>query len=168
MASLLRMPLRWLAAGFLAALVLGCASDGRRLRPGVDDTAAARAQMGPPAEVLSADHGGEIWFYPRGRVGRQTIRVEFAPDGKFLNVEQVLYEKNFDRIIDGKTTREEVRRMLGSPEFEWLAMNGWEMNWEYRYWWAQQPWVLFVGLDQKGIVTGQHRRSELSDPRSFP
>jgi len=159
---------RWLAAVFLVALMLGCASDGRRLRPGVDDTAAARAQMGPPAEVLRADHGGEIWFYPRGRIGRQTIRVEFAPDGKFLDADQVLYERNFDRIIGGKTTREEVRRMLGPPEFEWLAWNGWETNWEYRYLWAGQPWILFVGLDQKGMVTGQHRRPELGDSNLFP
>lgn len=165
MASLFPLKLRGLPAVVLAASVLGCVSDGRGLQPGVHDAAAVRAEMGAPAEVLKAQHGGELWFYPRGRVARQTFRVEFAPDGKLLDIDQVLYERNFDRIIDGKTTREDVRRMLGPPEFEWLAMNGWETNWEYRYLWAQQPWVLFVGLDQKGVVTGQHRRSELSDPR---
>jgi len=153
------------AFAFLFVLSLaGCVSDGNRLQPGVHDAPAVRAEMGAPAEVLKAPHGGEIWFYPRGRVGRQTFRVELGPDGKLRDVEQVLYEKNFDRIIDGKTTREELRRMLGPPNDEWLAMNGWETIWDYRYWWVHQPWVLHVGIDQKGVVTSQFRRSEVNDP----
>jgi hypothetical protein len=147
----------------LIALLAGCAVDGAKLRPGVSDAAAVRADMGAPGEVLKAVHGGEIWFYPRGRIGRQTFRAEFAPDGKLLKVEQVLYEQNFDRIIAGKTTRDELRRLLGPPNVEWLAMNGWETNWEYRYRWAQQEWVVTFGIDQKGVVTGQHRRSEVND-----
>lgn len=152
-----------LVALVFAAVLAGCAVDGRRLTPGVSDAAAVRADMGAPAEVLKAVHGGEIWFYPRGRIGRETFRVELAPDGKLLKVEQVLHEWNFDRIIAGKTTRQELREMLGPPNIEWLAMNGWETNWEYRYRWAQQEWVVTFGIDQKGIVTGQHRRSEVND-----
>ena len=148
----------------VVALLAGCVSDGRNLQPGVHDAPAVRAEMGAPAEVLKAQHGGEIWFYPRGRVGRQTFRVEFAPDGKLLNIDQVLYEKNFDRILDGKTTREELRQLLGPPYQEWLSMNGWETIWDYHYWWAGQQWVVHFGLDQKGVVTGQHRRSEINDP----
>lgn len=153
-----------LLAALLVVFLAGCVSDGTKLQPGVADAAAVRADMGAPAEVLKAVHGGEIWFYPRGRVGRQTFRVEFAPDGKLLNIDQVLYEKSFDRIIDGKTTREELRRLLGPPWQEWLSMNGWETIWDYHYWWAGQQWVVHFGLDQKGVVTGQHRRSEINDP----
>jgi len=145
-------------------LAAGCVSDGRGLRPGVHDAPAVRAEMGAPAEVLKAPHGGEVWFYPRGRVGRQTWRAEIGPDGRLRGIEQVLYEKNFDRIIDGKTTREELRLMLGPPNAEWLAMNGWETIWDYHYWWVSQQWVVHFGIDQKGVVTGQHRRSELNDP----
>lgn len=148
----------------LSLLLAGCATDGNHLKPGVHDAAAVRAEMGQPAEVLKAPHGGEVWFYPRGRVGRETFRAELAPDGKLLNVEQVLYEKNFDRIIDGKTTREELRLLLGPPNHEWLSMNGWETIWDYRYWWVGQQWVVHFGIDQKGVVTGQHRRSEINDP----
>lgn len=142
-------------------VLAGCVSEGRSLRPGVDDAAAVRADMGAPSEILKAAHGGEIWFYPRGRNARVTDRAEFGPDGRLLGVEQVLYEQNFDRIIDGKTTREELRRLLGPPNGEWLALNGWETIWDYRYWWAQQPWILRVGIDQNGVVTGQFRGSEL-------
>ena len=149
----------------LAVLALaGCASEGRSLQPGVHDAAAVRAEMGPPAEVLKAPHGGEVWFYPRGRVGRETYRAELGPDGKLVRpVEQVLYEKNFDRIIDGKTTREELRLMLGPPVMEWLSINGWETIWDYPYRWANMPWMLHVGIDQKGVVTSQFRRNDLND-----
>ena len=71
-----------LAAFLLAVFLAGCVSDGRNLQPGVADAAAVRAEMGPPAEVLKTVQGGELWFYPRGRVGRQTFRVELGPDGR--------------------------------------------------------------------------------------
>jgi len=157
------MKLRWLTVVFLMVPLLGCVSEGRNLKPGVHDAAAVRADMGAPAEILKAPHGGEIWFYPYGRSGRLTYRVELGPDGKFRSVEQVLYEQNFDRIIDGKTTREELRRMLGPPNHAWLALNGWETIWDYRYWWAQQPWILRVGIDQNGVVTSQFRGTEMSN-----
>jgi hypothetical protein len=147
-----------------AFLLAACVSDGTSLQPGISDAAAVRAAMGQPAEVLKTVQGGEVWFYPRGRVGRQTFRAELAPDGRLQDVEQVLHEWNFDRVIAGKTTREELRRLLGPPEMEWLAMNGWETIWDYHYTWAGQPWVVHFGIDQKGVVTGQHRRSEINDP----
>jgi hypothetical protein len=153
----------WPSLVLPALLLIGCVSEGRSLKPGVHDAAAVRTEMGAPAEVLGLPGGGEVWFYPYGRSGRLTYRVELGPDGKLRGVEQVLYEQNFDRIIDGKTTREELRRMLGPPNHEWLAMNGWETIWDYHYQWAQQPWVLHVGIDQKGVVTSQFRRSELTE-----
>jgi hypothetical protein len=146
----------------LAALA-GCVSNGTSLEPGRHDAAAVRAEMGAPAEILKAPHGGEVWFYPRGRVGRETYRAEIGPDGRLVRpVEQVLYEKNFDRIIDGKTTREELRLMLGPPVQEWIGVNGWEVIWDYPYKWAQMPWMLHVGIDQKGVVTSQFRRNDLN------
>ena len=151
------------AALVLLLFLAGCVSDGRSLAPSVHDAAAVRAEMGAPAEVLKAPHGGEVWFYPRGRVGRETWRAEIGPDGKLVReVEQVLDEKNFDRILDGKTTREELRLMLGPPVQEWIGVNGWEIIWDYPYRWAQMPWMLHVGIDQKGVVTSQFRRNDLN------
>ncbi len=150
-------------AAVLVVLLGGCASDGSRLQAGVDDATAVRAAMGTPKEILRAPHGGEVWFYPRGRIGRETLRAELGPDGKLRQVEQVLNERNFDRIIAGKTTREELRLMLGPPDYEWVAMNGAETNWQYRYSWAQLPWVMTVGIDPKGLVTGQFRGGEYTE-----
>lgn len=145
---------------FLAGIFLaGCAADGRNLRPGVSDAAAVRSDMGAPAEVLPLPQGGEVWFYPKG-LGRQTFRVELGTDGKLRSVEQVLDEKVFDRIIKGKTTRDELRRLLGPPFYVWQLRN--ETVWEYRYEWGpHEPWTLRVGIGPDNIVTGQFRHQEL-------
>ncbi|HEX7053779.1 MAG TPA: hypothetical protein VF211_07580 [Burkholderiales bacterium] len=142
----------------LAALLAGCASSGANLQRGVSDEAAVRAEMGAPAETVALASGGRALFYPRGF--RDTIRVELGPDGKVRAVEHVLDERYFDRIVKGKTTREEVRAMLGPPFHVWRLGSG-EILWEYRYVWAHdEPWTLLVGIGEDGIVTGQARHQE--------
>jgi len=152
--------------GFLIFVLLlaGCVSDGRGLRPGADE-AAVRAEMGKPAEIVALAQGGEAWFYPRGRVGRQTFRAEIGADGRLKGIEQVLDEAHFDRLVDNQTTAEEARRIIGPPNYIYPVMGGSQV-WEYKYYWgAQQPWALRVGV-KDGIVTGQARVSELGGPRS--
>ena len=150
----------------LVPLVLaGCAANGAKLRPGVSDEAAVRQDMGAPAETVALPGGGRALFYPRGF--RNTIRVELAPDGKVRAVEQVLDERHFDRIVTGKTTREELRAMLGPP-FYVRQLSKRETVWEYRYLWASdEPWTLYVGIGPDGRVTGQARHQERDDNPFF-
>ncbi|HEX4928291.1 MAG TPA: hypothetical protein VFV74_09845 [Burkholderiales bacterium] len=157
--------MRRAALSLLLALALAaCASDGRSLRPG-DDAEAVRAQMGNPALVVPLPSGGEAWFYPRGRVGRQTFRAEIGPDGRLNKVEQVLDERHFDQVIADKTTREELLAMLGPPVYEMHGSLKNEDVWEYTYYWgAQQPWLVRFGISPQGIVTGQIRISEMGGP----
>jgi hypothetical protein len=157
-------PTRLLFHGiFLAALVSGCASDGRNLQPGVDSNA-VRAQMGAPKEVIRLADGGEAWFYPGGRVRKETYRAELGSDGRLRKVEQVLDERHFASIVPGKTTGEDVRRMIGSPEQEFRGYN--ETVWQYHYLWTPGwPYRLHVGIGGDGVVTGLARLSELDGPR---
>ncbi len=156
---------RGLFLPLLAALFLAsCVSDGRNLRPG-DDAAAVRADMGAPALIVPLPQGGEAWFYPRGYVGHQTFRAELGPDGKLRKVEQVLDEHVFDQVIAFKTTRDELLRMIGPPNYEWRGSLSRQIIWDYTYYWgAQQPWLVRFGIDDNGIVTGQVRVSELGGP----
>ena len=156
---------RGAAAFFLAAALAGCAANGVNLRPGVSDEAAVRKDMGTPADTVALSNGGRALFYPRGF--RQTIRVELGPDGKVRAVEQVLDERNFDRIVKGKTTRDELRAMLGPPFFV-RQLSKQELVWEYRYLWASdEPWTLLVGIGPDGLVTGQARHQERDDNPFF-
>ena len=143
----------------LGIFLAGCASDGVKLRPGVSDAAAVRTDMGAPAETVRLSDGGQAWFYPKG-LGRVTYRVELGPDDKVRAVEQVLDESHFDRIQAGKTTKDELRALLGPPFYVWHFHN--ETVWEYRYLWAQSsPWTLRVGIGPNDVVTGQARIGEL-------
>ena len=156
-----------MSRGFALLLTLflaACISDGRSLRPGADADA-VRADMGTPALVVPLADGGQAWFYPRGRVGRQTFRAELGPDGRLRKVEQVLDEAHFDQVIAHKTTREELLAMLGPPVYELHGSLSKTTDWEYTYYWyAQQPWLVRFGIDGNGIVTGQTRISELGGP----
>ena len=143
----------------LGILLAGCAANGVNLRAGVSDAAAVRADMGAPVETVSLADGGQAWFYPKG-LGRVTYRVELGPDEKVRAVEQVLDEAHFDRIQAGKTTKDELRALLGPPFYVWQMRN--ETVWEYRYLWAQSaPWILRVGIGPNDVVTGQARIEEL-------
>lgn len=145
-----------LAVGIFLA---GCASSGANLRPGVSDAAAVRSDMGAPTETVRLADGGQAWFYPKG-LGRVTYRVELGPDEKVRAVEQVLDEAHFDRIQAGKTTKDELRALLGPPFYVWHMRD--ETVWEYRYLWAQStPWILRVGIGPNDLVTGQARIEEL-------
>ena len=156
-----------MSRGFALLLTLflaACISDGRSLRSGADADA-VRADMGTPALVVPLSDGGQAWFYPRGRVGRQTFRAELGPDGRLRKVEQVLDEAHFDQVIANKTTREELLRMLGPPVYEIHGSLSRTTDWEYTYYWgAAQPWLVRFGIDENGIVNGQIRISELGGP----
>lgn len=144
----------------LGIFLAGCAADGRHLQAGVSDAAQVRQDMGAPAETVKLASGGQAWFYPKG-LGRITYRVELGPDERVRAVEQVLDEYHFDRIQAGKTTRDELRALLGPPFVVWRMGN--EDVWEYRYLWAQSsPWTLRVGIGANDVVTGQARIEELN------
>lgn len=149
---------------FLAMALAGCVSDGRSLRPG-DAAEAVRADMGSPALVVPLPDGGQAWFYPRGRVGRQTFRAELGPDGKLRKVEQVLDEEHFEQVVVLKTTREELLRMLGPPVYQGRGSAKSEDYWEYTYYWrVQQPWLVRFGINDQGLVTGWNYLSEMGGP----
>jgi hypothetical protein len=138
----------------------GCAADGRHLRPGVSDAAAVRAQMGTPALGVLLPGGGDAWFYPRGRVARQTYRAELGADGRVRSVEQVLDDAHFNRIVAGKSTRDDVRRLIGPADQEYRGNA--ETVLQYHYFWVpDSPWAVHVGIGDDGIVTGLARLSEL-------
>jgi hypothetical protein len=147
---------------FLAALLSGCAGY-RNLQPGAD-ASAVRAQMGAPKEVVKLADGGEAWFYPGGRVERQTYRAELGADGRLRKVEQVLDEQHFAQIVPGKSTGEDVRRLIGPPEQVYRGYN--ETIWQYHYRWTpDSPYRLTVGFGGDGVVTGVARLTELDGPR---
>jgi hypothetical protein len=100
----------------VAIVLAGCASySGRGLVPGQSTAADVEAVMGAPAERRPAPNGQTLWWYPRFPFGYESYAARIGTDGKLIAIEQRLTEENIARIERGKTTKEQVRDLLGPP-----------------------------------------------------
>jgi SmpA/OmlA family protein len=120
--------LLWLSC---SGLLGGCAT-GHSLVPGQSTEADVRARMGAPTDTRVEADGDRVWEYARGREGFHTYMVRIGPDGRVKEVTQVLTEERLARIVPGKTTRSEVRRLLGPPSFEDRYGVGQTWSWRYK------------------------------------
>lgn len=89
------------------------------------------AQMGQPERVRNLDDGSLLEF-PGGPFGKQTWFVYLDASGNVSRSEQVLTEKNFNRIEAGMT-RDEVRNILGRPGEVQMLGRARGVVWSYRY-----------------------------------
>jgi hypothetical protein len=117
----------WLSC---SGLLGGCAT-GHSLVPSQSTEADVRASMGAPTDTRVDANGDRVWEYARGAEGYHTYMVSMGSDGRVKEVVQVLTEERLARIVPGKTTRPEVRRLLGRPSFE--NTYGVGLSWSWRY-----------------------------------
>jgi hypothetical protein len=142
------------AIGLLLLLLDGCASyDGRGLRVGQSTPQDVEALMGRPAERLKAADGDTIWFYSHQPFGRQMYAVRIAPQGVVRSVEQVLTEQNVATLVQGVTTRSQVRELFGPPfETSNFHRQGREA-WTYTLYNAsRQEFYLHLQFSNDGLV----------------
>jgi hypothetical protein len=119
--------------------------------PGQSTEADVRAQMGAPTDTRSDPGGDRIWEYAKGPEGYYTYMVRMGPDGRVKEVTQVLTEERLARIVPGKTTRSEVRQLLGRPSQENAYPAG--MTWSWRYKKGDvQPGHLVVSFNRDDTV----------------
>lgn len=102
-------------AATLAFGLAACAwNNPSSLAPGdAQDTVESR--LGRPAEIARQPDGSSVWFYPGGRLGRETWAVRMGPDGRVLGVEQRLTRDNIARIAPDSSNIRQVRDLLGPP-----------------------------------------------------
>ncbi len=142
--------------GILSLALAGCASyDGASLRAGAGSEE-IRAAMGMPATVWPEADGGATWEYPRGPMGLETYMVRVDAQGRLRDRRQVLNAETFARLEPGVTTREEVRRLLGTPQRETVFARRKETVWDYRYLEPVSGYAhaFHVMLDERGVVRG--------------
>lgn len=130
--------MRWIVrAGFLGLLLLsGCAHhSGSGLKPGVATLPEVLQTMGTPAMRWDDPDGRVQLAYPRGPAGTQTFMVFLTPAGRLDRIEPVLVPAQFARIENGKSTPEEVLRLLGpsDPSGTVYFKRRDELVWEWRY-----------------------------------
>jgi hypothetical protein len=113
-----------------SVLVSGCAQFAfSGFGPGTS-ASDIQAKNGEPAERVSEANGDSVWYYPSGKIGRQTYAVRVGNDGRVRDVEQRLTEQNVQKIVADKTTIKEVRELMGPPSqvayFPWKKYTSWE------------------------------------------
>lgn len=97
--------------------------------------------------------GSRQLVFPTGPLGTQTYMAFLSPDGRLARLEQALREENFRQLAPGRTSRDEVLRLIGPP---WRTMdfpNKRQVAWDYRF---EDTWGYLadfsVMLDERGIV----------------
>lgn len=116
--------------------------------PGASTMEEVRSTSGRPTDVRFDASGNEIWEYATGPQGEETHVVVFDGNGIVRSTAQVLTEDNIRRLVAGKTTRAEVRELLGRPG-DIYTFDGSE-TWEWRFkpaGFAPETLVVFFGKD---------------------
>jgi hypothetical protein len=139
---------------FIAPLLLAaCASiDGRDLVPGQSTEAQAVAEMGAPSQQVDLPGGGKALYFSRLPYGRAIYKASFDAQGVLRGVEQTLVPEKVRGIEAGKTTKEQVRELLGPPyrtaRGPIKPLEVWE------YWWriAEDRRILWVSFSDDGVA----------------
>src|ERR1700745_4064980 len=120
------------SAPLLVALALAaCASyDGRTLPPGASE-GEVRALMGTPGLEVPLEGGGKRLAYPKGPLGVETFMADLGPDGRLVQVRNVLTDGVFDSMRPG-ITEQDVLRMIGPPSRSMHFPISNTHAWEYR------------------------------------
>jgi hypothetical protein len=114
----------------LTALLGGCTGAGA-LVAGQSTEADARARMGAPTDTRTEPNGDKLWEYATGPEGVQTYLVRIGADGRVREVSRLLTEERFATIVPGKTTRAEVRNLLGRPMDDTTFRAGPTWSWRF-------------------------------------
>jgi hypothetical protein len=126
------------------ATLAGCATP--QTLPAGTTADAVRQQYGTPTGQYALPGGGQRLEYARGPYGKQTWMFDFDGGGRLLSVNQVLEEKQFNRILAGMSA-DEVRQAIGRPsETSYIGFQN-QRVWSYRY---DSPFCQWfqVGLDR--------------------
>lgn len=150
-----------------AALALaGCSAMALHgLEPGRSTEGDVRRALGAPAREFAASDGVRRLVFPTGPQGTQTFIAVLGPHGRLTGLEQVLSEEFFRRIVPGRTTGEEVERLIGPPWRSFAFPNLRQTAWDYRF---QDAWGYLadfsVMVDEHGIVAQTVAIRVMRDP----
>ena len=146
--------MRVLTIPVLAAFLLAGCAGPRSLVPGQSTETDVRAQMGAPRETRTEPNGDLVWEYPTGPEGFTTYSVRLGADRKVKSVTQLVSEEQLGKVVVGKSTRDDVRRILGRPAEETVYHAG--PTWYWRFLRnGTSTGYLIVTFDSAGIATSK-------------
>ncbi|MES2509035.1 MAG: hypothetical protein V4625_03855 [Pseudomonadota bacterium] len=146
----------FLAVATVAFLVAGCAAP---LQPGAT-RAEAIARYGNPSRIVPLASGTRLQY--SGQPAAQTVvMVDLDAAGRVVDVREVMSPEGFERVVVGKSTREDVERELGRPALvdRVHAWNGDILNYRWRD--GGFDMFFYVYLDAANVVRNTGRGMEI-------
>jgi len=141
------------AAAAMLALAVACASfDGRGLVPGRSSGAEVEALMGRPAQRLERPDGTKLLYFSRQPAGRAMYVATLGPDGVLRSLEQRLVREQFEKIVAGAWTRDQVSELLDPPWMTGYFPRQKREWWEYKFAELSDKRVLWVQFSDDGVV----------------
>ncbi|WPB57183.1 hypothetical protein [Xylophilus sp. GOD-11R] len=139
------------ALGLAAAVFLaGCATPMGL--PAGSTPASTVAALGQPTAQYAMPGGGQRLQYSQAPAGQHVYNADFDASGRLVAVDDGLTYNNFNRIVLGQWTRDDVLRLLGRPgRLEYVYSFQGEV-WTYRFNDMNNPRLVHVHIDPAGIV----------------
>ncbi len=150
--------MRTLLLACLAALLAGCVGNpfnAFQIAPGTPRDAVL-ARMGPPQRVVRLPTGERLQ-YSMQPVGQYAWMVDLDAAGRVVQARQVLTQADFNRIVPGTWTRDDVEREFGRPA--WVdGVASWRgpiMTYRWRD--VQNSDMFYwIYLDERNVVQRAH------------
>ena len=127
------------------------------------------AQLGRPTRIVPLANGGQRLQYSQQPAGQYAWMVDVDASGRVTSSRQVLTQADFNRIVPGQWTRDDVEREFGPPAridavaswngpiltYRWRDVQGADM-------------FYYVYLDPQGVVRRAHPAMEYRDRMFWP
>ena len=136
----------------LAVLLASCAGL-RSVAPNHSTLTEVRAKAGNPTDIRFDSNGDELWEYGGGILGTQTYLVRTGKDGVVKSVTQLRSQEQFDKVQAGRSTKADVRHLLGLPSDESFLYNG--TSWSWRAQLASETVQLVVHFGANDVVASK-------------
>ena len=139
------------ALGLAAAgLLAGCASPARL--PAGSTPASTVAAMGQPTGQYALPDGGQRLQYSEAPAGQHVWNADFDAGGRLVRVDDGLRYGNFETLMMGRSTRDDVLRLLGRPGRVEYVYSFTGDIWTYRFNDMNNPRLVSIHIDPAGVV----------------
>ncbi|MCZ2495820.1 hypothetical protein GN316_03530 [Xylophilus sp. Kf1] len=114
--------------------------------------ASLQGRLGNPTAVYPLPNGGQRIQYSQMPAGSQVWNYDFDGSGRLVSQDQALRYDNFNRIVQGQTTQDEVLRMYGPPMRVVRVARFDGPIWDYRFNDINNPRIISIHIDRAGLV----------------
>jgi outer membrane protein assembly factor BamE (lipoprotein component of BamABCDE complex) len=148
------------AVALLLSLLGGCDREGRpiehlgmgRLKPGLSVQADVLDVFGTPDRIVAAADGVRILQFPMGPAGARTFFAWIGPDGRLIEVRNVLVAETFAKVRPG-LSQDDVQLLLGRPGSKIPRPLRQQSDWTWRCLEGGDTKQFSVTFDAEGKVT---------------